>query len=162
MTGNDLIRLYEFSYLSMGRNLEGVTHEDSLIGGNPAGNCINWVLGHVVSTRSSIMKFVGVDQPHNDELDRYRRGTEPIGSGETLIDFSILRRMLDDSQAQLLPALGEIPQARLDSPIPEEWGFPSGQGNIGNALARLAAHESYHNGQIGLLRRILGKEGAIR
>jgi len=34
-------------------------------------------------------------------------------------------------------------------------------GSVGDALIRLHYHEGYHNGQIGLLRRIAGKDGAI-
>ena len=29
-------------------NVEGISHEDSLIQPQPAGNCLNWVIGHLV------------------------------------------------------------------------------------------------------------------
>lgn len=35
-------------------------------------------------------------------------------------------------------------------------------GNVGERLAFLQFHESYHAGQVGLLRRLLGKDGVIR
>jgi len=162
MTARDLTKLYEFTYLSMSRNLEGLTHEESLISGQPAGNSINWVLGHVVSTRSFILKLAGVDHTSDEKLGRYVRGSEPLGGGETALDLAELRGMLDNSQQQLLPALREISQATLDSPVPESMRFPAAVATIGDALARLAAHESYHNGQLGLLRRMVGKAGAIR
>jgi len=35
-------------------------------------------------------------------------------------------------------------------------------GTVGDALARLCYHEGYHNGQIGIPRRLAGKEAAIK
>src|ERR1700721_1927990 len=29
-------------------NVEGISHEESLIQPQPAGNCLNWVIGHLV------------------------------------------------------------------------------------------------------------------
>ena len=40
--------MYEFSYMAINRNLDDLTHEDSVFIPEPAGNCINWVLGHIV------------------------------------------------------------------------------------------------------------------
>jgi hypothetical protein len=50
----------------------------------------------------------------------------------------------------------------LAANVPEEFNRPPLAGSIGDALSRLNFHESYHAGQIGLLRRIAGKEGAIK
>ena len=40
-------------------NLSGISHEESLVHPNPAGNCLNWVFGHVVATRNTIMDTLG-------------------------------------------------------------------------------------------------------
>ena len=50
----------------------------------------------------------------------------------------------------------------LTSPVPGPYNRPPLTGSLGDALVRLHYHEGYHNGQIGLLRRIAGKEGAIK
>ena len=34
-------------------------------------------------------------------------------------------------------------------------------GKMGDVLARFCYHEGYHNGRIGVLRRLAGKEAAI-
>ncbi len=163
MTSADLTNLYEFTYGMIKRNLDGLTHEESLVGGQPAGNCINWVLGHVVSARSGILKLAGIsDYSRDQRLDRYGRGTEPLGPDESHVDLEALRTLLEDSQQRLLAALASVSQEALDAPIPEALRRPPLVGNVGNALGRLALHESYHGGQIGLLRRAVGKTGAIR
>jgi hypothetical protein len=48
MTGNEIANMYEFSYGAIKRNLDEVTNEDSLVQPPGAGNCLNWVLGHIV------------------------------------------------------------------------------------------------------------------
>ena len=45
MNGSELVSMYEFSYMAINRNLDGVTHEESLFIPEPAGNCINWGRG---------------------------------------------------------------------------------------------------------------------
>lgn len=162
MTGSDLISLYEFSYGALNRNLDGVTNEESLLTPQPAGNCINWVLGHVVSARNLILTLAGGTPVQiGDAAARYRRGSAPIHDGDNVLDLGTLRGLLADSQQQLIPALAVISEETLALPVPEAMRRPPLTGSVGEALARMVFHESYHNGQIGLLRRLAGKQGAI-
>ena len=162
MTGSELVRLYEFSFGALNRNLDGVTNEESLIIPQPAGNCINWVLGHVVTARNTVLTLAGRETIVNDDVAaHYRRGSEAIHPGDNVPDIDTLRGWLADSQQQLIPALAALPEEMLRLPVPEPIRRPPLTGTVGDALARLAAHESYHNGQIGLLRRLAGKPGAI-
>ena len=162
MTSTDLVRLYEFSYGAFNRNLDGVSNEESLIIPQPAGNCINWVLGHVVSARNLILTLAGGDPiDHGDAVKHYQRGSGGIQSGDSVPDIATLRGWLADSQQRLVPVLAAISEVTLSLPVPEKLKRPPLTGTVGDALTRLAYHESYHNGQIGLLRRLAGKPGAI-
>ena len=162
MTGSELVRLYEFSYSLLNRNLDGVTNEESLIIPHPAGNCINWVLGHVVTARNTVLTLAGGNGIVNDEAaTHYRRGSAALRPDDKVPDISMLRGWLADSQQRLIPALAALPDEKLRLAVPEPLRRPPLTGTVGDALARLAAHESYHNGQIGLLRRLAGKPGAI-
>ena len=155
MTGSALVRLYEFSYSLLNRNLDGVTNEESLIIPHPAGNCINWVLGHVVTARNTVLTLAGGNAIVNDEAaPHYRRGSAPLRPGDSVPDIATLQGWLAGSQQQLIPALVALPEEKLRRPVPEPLRRPPLTGTVGDALARLAAHESYHNGQIGLLRRL--------
>ncbi len=162
MTSSDLLKMYEFSYGALNRNLDGITHEESLFSPEPAGNCINWVLGHVVTARGTVLTLAGGSPVlSGDAAAPYRRGSEPIQGGDQVLDLGTLRGMLADSQQQLIPALAEISEETLRLPVPEPLRRPPLMGSIEEALVRLAFHEGYHNGQIGLLRRLAGKAGAI-
>ena len=56
MTGNELANMYEFSYGAIKRNLDDVTNDESLLQPPGAGNCLNWVLGHIVAARNTVLK----------------------------------------------------------------------------------------------------------
>jgi NaMN:DMB phosphoribosyltransferase len=60
MTGSDLAKMFEFSYMAMNRNIEGVSHEESLVVPQPCGgNCLNWVFGHAVAARNMVLMLAG-------------------------------------------------------------------------------------------------------
>ena len=40
-------------------NLDGITHEESLHQPSPAGNCLNWILGHLVASYDNLLKVLG-------------------------------------------------------------------------------------------------------
>ena len=162
MNGSDLARMYEVSYAAINRNLEDLSNDDSLLRPQPSGNSLNWVLGHIVVSRGTALKLVG-NRPvlEGDQAKPYQRGGHPDGT-ERYLDLATLRGMLSDAQQELIPALSLMTEQQLAHDVPPELNKPPLTGSIGNALARLHFHESYHAGQIGLLRRIAGKEGAIR
>jgi hypothetical protein len=163
MTGNDLAKMFEFSYAAVSRNLDGVSQAESLVIPQPCGgNCLNWVFGHVVTARNTILKLVGEGPAMaGDKLGVYQRGSAPSDATEYL-DLATLRGFYDDSQRTLVPALSAISEQGLAEMVPEAFRKPPLTGSIGDALIRLHYHEGYHNGQIGLLRRIAGLDGAIR
>jgi len=162
MTGSDLARMYEFSYGALNRNLQDLTHADTLVTPDAGGNCLNWVLGHVVVARNAILALAGATPVLSGEnMQQYQRGSQPEGT-ENFLDLATLRGYLDDSQQQLIPALAGLSEEALNRPVPEAYKRPPLTGSVGDALIRLHYHEGYHNGQIGFLRRLAGKEGAIK
>ncbi len=164
MTGNDLASMYEFSYLAINRNLNELNHEDTVFIPEPSGNCINWVLGHIVSARGMVLLLTDAGQPilTQEESASYQRGSAAMKPGDQAMQLAQLKSAFEDSQKKLVPALQSLSQEALAAPVPEKYKRPPLTGSVGDALVRLCYHEGYHNGQIGLLRRLAGKEGAIR
>jgi hypothetical protein len=163
MTGGDLAKMFEFSYAAVSRNLDGVSQVESLVVPQPCGgNCLNWVFGHVVTARNTILTLVGEGPAMTGEkLEVYRRSSAPSDETEYL-DLATLRGFYDDSQRTLIPALSAFSEQGLEQMVPDAYRKPPLTGSVGDALIRLHYHEGYHNGQIGLLRRIAGLDGAIR
>ena len=145
----------ELNYATLFRNLEGITHEDSLVM-PPSGNCLNWVLGHMVSARNRMMTQLGIAPVWQIDLAFHYSGRgEAQWSPERAIDLKSIETDLARSQQELLNALEQIPDAMLTTP--DEKGR-----TLADAIAFFNFHEAYHGGQIALLRRIAGKPGAIR
>ena len=162
MNGSDLARMYEVSYGAINRNLEDVSNDESLVRPAPGGNSLNWVLGHIVVHRGTVLKMIG-HRPvfEGEQAKPYMRGSHPDGT-ERYLDLATLRGLLSDAHQELIPALSGMTEEQLACDVPKEFHRPPLAGSIANALSRLNFHESYHAGQIALLRRIAGKEGAIR
>jgi hypothetical protein len=161
MTGSDLAWVFEFSYSMINRNLQDLSQADTLLQPDNGGNCINWVLGHIVVARNGILVLAGAAPVGSGyDLKIYHRGSSPEGT-DKFLDFATLRILFDEAHQVLMPVLKSISEDALNSPVPESMRRPPLTGSVSDALLRLQYHEGYHNGQIGVLRRMAGKPGAI-
>ncbi|HZM11058.1 MAG TPA: DinB family protein [Candidatus Limnocylindrales bacterium] len=164
MTGSELAQIYEFSYGAIQRNLDSLSHDDSMISPEPAGNCINWILGHMVTGRGLVLMLAGAAPAvlTDEEAAGYRRGSAALSAGGNAVDLARLKSAFEETQQRLIPALQALSDATLSAEVPEQFRRPPLMGTVGQALVRLGYHEGYHNGQIGILRRMAGKESAIK
>ena len=55
MTATLLRQRFQMNHWAAHANLQGISHDESLVHPEPAGNCLNWVLGHVVATRNGVL-----------------------------------------------------------------------------------------------------------
>jgi uncharacterized damage-inducible protein DinB len=148
---------YNLGALKM--NLEGITHDESLTQPQPAGNCLNWVVGHILANRASMLKLVGQEPVWTEEeAEPYKRGSAPITDANGTTNLDQIVALLEISQERLLAGLEEISPDGLQAPAP---GSKEGQA-VETSLALLVFHEAYHVGETGILRRLAGHEGAIQ
>jgi uncharacterized damage-inducible protein DinB len=157
MDAATLKKLYETSHYALHVTTEGLTHEESLVQPQPAGNCANWILGHVVASRNIIFRLLQDELVWDaEQAAKYDRGATPLTDGAGAVPFARILEDLDRSQERLAVRLATLTE--------DELAAPSGRGDatVGWLLAFLQFHEAYHAGQLGLLRRLLGKDGAIR
>lgn len=155
MNGSSVAAQFELTYRVIGVNLDGVTHEESVLHPQGGGSSINWILGHLVVSRNSILKLLGEGPVWtDDQCETYARGADlPVDAGSYL-PFDEIRAALRESQERLFPKM---------SALPDEAGvIPSFEGSILSKLLFLQFHEAYHVGQLGAVRRWVGKEGAIK
>jgi uncharacterized damage-inducible protein DinB len=156
MDGQSLAKIFEFSHMTLTRNLEGITHEESLRAPDGGGNSLNWVLGHLLYHRNVVMQLLGKPPVWDPEkAARYARGSAPLGPDDNPQPLESIRAELDRSQAPLVEALEALTEEQLAAPL------ENGK-TLAERLTLLGFHEGYHGGQISLLRRVLGHEGAIK
>ncbi|HEV8125751.1 MAG TPA: DinB family protein [Gemmatimonadales bacterium] len=144
-------------------NLAGITHEDSLIQPEPGGNCLNWVLGHLLSIYNQALPLLG-QHPVLDQatITRYARGSDPISDNAEARRFEDLMSAWDETVKRIDAGLAALTPEALDRPAPQGSG-PSEPGDkVLHTLSTLMFHQGYHAGQTGVLRRLVGKAGAIK
>jgi uncharacterized damage-inducible protein DinB len=155
MNETPLGRQFQMNHWAAHANLQGISHEDSLVHPQPAGNCLNWVLGHVVATRNALLAALG-DTPvwTEGEAHPYRQGARAPLRPEEARRLEDIVAAYDASQQAITDRFRRLTQEDLSRPHGE-------RGTLGDWLAGISFHEAYHLGQIGLLRRLVGKDGAI-
>jgi hypothetical protein len=148
MNNTEIFTVYHFNHRVIHINVEGLTHEDSLKSPAEGGNSINWIIGHLLVTRDEINEIGSLPKVCTEDMvNLYKRGTKPV-TRENAVKLDKLLEMLDESQKNL-----EEKIQTLDLKNDEKKA---------KDLAFYSFHEAYHAGQTGLLRRIAGKEGAIK
>jgi len=161
IASSTLTRLFEFSYNVTRTNAEGLDHEDSLRQPQPGGNCLNWVLGHIICSRHEMLVLLG-ESPFWSEAQTktYQRGSDPIVDASAALPFERLLADFDRTQEILRQTLAALTPEQLSAPLPADRN-PFRLDSVGEMLAAFSFHESYHAGQTGILRRLVGREGAI-
>ena len=156
-----LLAQYRFSQYVLQRNTAGISHGESMIAPHEGGNCVNWILGHVVASRSSLLRLLG-EEPVLGEAGekRYARGSTPLADAADALPLSELLAAFESSQERLVSGLKRLDPAMLSDAPPPGAAVP-GIETLGQSLAIHSFHESYHIGQLGALRRILGKDDCI-
>jgi hypothetical protein len=149
-----LIQLLTITQRSLDRNLEGFTHVESLAQ-PPGGNCVNWLLGHILVHRNHMLAALGEGPAWTaDGAARYDRGSEPItGDGDGVEPLDSLLAALKHSNQELVEAVRRGGAAKLAE---------NARLGPGQRIDFLVFHEAYHAGQVGLMRRIVGKAPGIR
>jgi uncharacterized damage-inducible protein DinB len=141
-------------------NVEGVSQEESLIQPQPAGNCLNFVVGHVVWTYSQLLPLLGQEMEFPEGVKRYARGAPPVTGASEATELGELLAAWDQASQCVDDGLAALKPEKLDDPAP---GSPTGNPNetVRSLLTTVFFHQAYHVGQTGVLRRVAGKPGAI-
>ena len=124
---------------------EGLTHADSMLQLPFPGNCMNWILGHLMVYRMQCLGVIdGVSEADEEEFVLYGFGSEPMTDSDKAIPLETLLARLDAISEQITAALEEMPDSRLDELLDEEHGVTVAQ----RLHFNLVYHEAYHVGQL--------------
>ena len=143
-------------------NADGITQEESLIQPSPGGNCLNWVAGHLACIYNKMLPMLGQEQVMDAEaLKRYDRGAPPITDAAEALQLRDLLAAFEKATERVDAGLAGITPEALEQKVADS---PSGNPDetVRSLLGTVFFHQAYHAGQTGILRRITGKEGAVR
>ncbi len=132
--------------------LSGLTEESAQQGIEDGGNSISFVAVHLIDARVYLARTLGatIASPFGKDLDEATK----VEDVEQLPPLSDLRFVWQDVSDQLLARMMAVSEEVLMSKSDQE--FPGADGTMLGGIAFLLHHESYHLGQMGLLRRQLG------
>jgi uncharacterized damage-inducible protein DinB len=137
-----------------------LTHADSLIQLPFRGNCMNWIVGHILTNRYNVLKLLGNEQPYEARrVGRYQRDSEPISTDEVnVLPLEELIAMLEFKQAEIAGFLAKITPEELECQV-AFYGRRSM--SVAEWLMFFYFHDTYHTGQTEILRQATGKNEKI-
>jgi hypothetical protein len=154
-TIQDFTRLLSIEYNLIHTQTEGLTQADTLIQPQPSGNCMNWVLGHMLDNQITLLPVLGKESPVAPAaLERYRRDSDPVtGEGPGVLPLEKLLEGHDQVQAALIARLGEMSEADFT----QEIEFRGRTVTVGWRVLFLNFHFTNHLGPLELLRQLAGR-----
>lgn len=136
---------------------EGLSHDDSLLQLPFRGNCFNWVLGHVIVHRDIMLDLMNQSPVLSpEETEPYKIESEPMTADSDALDFERLLELSDRSLEKLKDAIRSVSDGLLKEIHNEERGT-----TIQDRIEFLIWHETYHLGQLEILRQLAGKDDTI-
>ncbi|MHC4472378.1 MAG: DinB family protein [Planctomycetota bacterium] len=138
----------------VGQILDGFEGEDwwkRPEGSNPA----VWILGHVLLERKHLYRELGADVEGGESDTLFARGAKPEDLPSDLSPGALVEEF-HSVHGRFVAHLSEMSEADLEVAVESE--YPEMPKTRLGALQFLFLHETYHVGQLGTLRVMLGKE----
>ena len=155
----DMVEAFARNVQVIQAQTKGLSHAQCLLQLPFRGNCMNWVLGHMVDSRNNLLLAVG-EKPilTDEESARYRHGSEPVcADGKDVIRLERMLSLLQHSQERMASALPRLTPDDLAREVRDHRGAIT----LANRLFFLYYHDTYHTGQTELLRQLAGTDDKI-
>ena len=156
-TTQNMIRSFGVTTWLIQAQAEGLTHSQMLLQPPFRGNCFNWVLGHIVTNRDKVLILLEKRPLFiDDEVALYARGSDPMTAVETAVDSQRLLEAVQISQRKIEAGLAAATPEVLAAIYDEEQNT-----TVLERIEGLHWHETYHTGQLELLRQLAGTNDRI-
>ena len=139
------------------RATQGVPAEQWLERPGDDSNPLAWIVGHVVVHRAKVARLLGLEW--SAPWEKFFERGAPLVASEQYPDAAELQRSFQQLSQKVESALPAASEDLLNKPVPKE--SPSLDGTVGGTIALLCLHETYHMGQLGYLRKWLGRGRAV-
>ena len=120
-------------------------------------NSIRWIIGHLTGARYLMAQLTGSDEVFR-HAGHFERGADH-GDVATLPEAAEIVADWQQISAILHERVANLDDAALDRESDQK--FPAGDNSILGGLSFLCLHESYHLGQLGLIRVALGHPATV-
>ena len=149
---DSLINGYTGSNWFIHRLADGLTQAESMRQPFPGVNCLNWVLGHIITRRNTALEVLGITSTWSQEVSNlYRSGSLPLEEQSEALRLDDLLGALDQTEALICGALQAMPATELETEVENDLGCKPRWGHLDGLLW----HETIHVGHLDLLRALI-------
>ncbi|MGD8406061.1 MAG: hypothetical protein PVJ21_20565 [Anaerolineales bacterium] len=149
LKAQSVIQDYEFHNRLIHRFVEGISHEESILQLPFEHNCMNWILGHIVTNRSHVLETVGAAHDWQEKVRAlYHQDTPPVTLESPSVPFEKLIACLGESVEMLKLALENV----SDDFFEELHNNYRGEKTRYTHVSSFHWHETFHIGQLEILR----------
>lgn len=134
--------------------LDGVTDEKAAMRPSASTNSAAFVAAHVVEARFFLLEMLGADEP--SPLAPYLEGARSIDDVKGFPPLAEIQRAWTTASHALRNRLDNMTAAELDAPIVSPIPLPIRDPTALSLLTFFVQHDSYHIGQLALLRKHAG------
>jgi len=141
-------------------NAGDLSHEESLVQPKADGNCLNYVLGHMVAIRCHFLRGFGASAPWTSEEGAvYDRNAPPLTDPAKARPLSEIWAALEQTTQGMTEVISKFTPAQLAQKAPFS-PVDNPDETVGSLASAFVFHDAYHAGQTGLLRRVVGRAPA--
>lgn len=148
---------YKLNAALVERVLDGFTDEAMRFRPDGKANPAHFILGHITSVRFTIARMIGLEMKVAWE-ELFARGAE-LKDAAQYPSVTEIRAAFSEVAEAINKRFEEVTDVDLSAEPP--WEPPGMEKSIRGVLNFLAFHESYHIGQLGYLRPLVGLDGAF-
>jgi hypothetical protein len=148
---HSLSQSYGSTHWLINKLVDGLSNDDSLVQPPFEANCLNWVLGHILAGRNEALSYLKAE-PIWDEAEtaRYKTGSPPITQADQALPLERLLSDFEESQKRIVAALENASPEDLATVVDTRFG----ERPMGQHIDGLHWHETYHTGQLEILRAL--------
>lgn len=133
------------------QSLEGLTDENVRSSYREDLNPVLWIAGHILNTRMVLLSILTGKNEYLAFNRLFGKGSDNK-IDDSYPSFEVLKENWLHISATLSEVLDSIPEEDLISTAPFQTSIPDS--TLLGLIAYMAAHESYHIGQISVLRKL--------
>ncbi|NDC40177.1 MAG: DinB family protein [Chitinophagia bacterium] len=156
-----VLRQFELHTGLFNNVLAGINDEESVQRVGDHVNHLRWIAGHITNIRFNMARNMGAEIepfPHAALFsmpDAPPPGNRPLDETITYPPLGELKELWNKVSPLFTNALLHLPEQALPTDAP--FTLPTGK-RVADLVSFLSTHESYHIGQMGLIRKQLGHE----
>lgn len=151
---HEIVRNYQKNTGFLQYLLNGLTDEDMLARTGQS-NTIGWILGHLILHRGKTLQLLKIPCEIHESEKAFERGVEK--NIELRLDVTQALKDMMSRGEQLVERILELDETDLQRTL--DVSFPGGKNDLGSGLSFAAWHETFHIGQIDLIKVAVGMEG---